>query len=589
MRVNRVQGPKAWETVQYGYLPAGNLKSVDSIAGDVQYQYDAGERLVRIEANGTPYDYEYEPQTGVLSKELGPVLGWTAQHNLMDQPVLVSWSQTGSGAEVDRLAYVYTPHGLVQRVTRKDGRVREYGYDGLDRLVLERHYDVGGTLERDATYAYDLAGNRTETVIDGTTTTYTCGNGNRLNAWTGGSYAFDAAGNVVTRQVGSDAQQLQWNAQYQLTTVLDASGEVEVHMYDVQGRRVWTARGSETNRYVYNGAQVVADVDATGALVRTYVWGPGVDNLLAMSVHQGSVTTTYHTVRDHLGSVLSLVDETGAVVEQYEYDAWGNVLAVKDGAGNPLTSDLGHPTSALGNRYLWQGREYSWKTGLYYFRARWYDPVTGRFISKDPSGIVNGLNEYVALNNNPVNFVDPTGEAAIEAHAYWSGVAVSGQDAGGVLGNLQTAGASVMMSFIDFWGTRALENNASLSGQYSTSDECQGNAWKHGLLAGGQIALSAASAFGGNNAVHPFYRFVGPGSRPGIGAGTWLARGTRGSIPYGNIENAISRLQIPPESQVNAVMRVRNVWWRYIAGPRPASGNPAWGAGGGLEYRIGGF
>jgi hypothetical protein len=98
------------------------------------------------------------------------------------------------------------------------------------------------------------------------------------------------------------------------------------------------------------------------------------------------------------------------------------------------------------------------------------------------------------LNNNPVNFIDPTGEAAIEAHDYWTGVAVSGQDAGGVLGNLQTAGASVMMSFIDFWGTRTLEKNAGLSGQYSANDECQGKAWLYGGLSVGQIGLEAFGA-----------------------------------------------------------------------------------------------
>ena len=56
-------------------------------------------------------------------------------------------------------------------------------------------------------------------------------------------------------------------------------------------------------------------------------------------------------------------------------------------------------------------REYSWKTGLYYFRARWYDPVTGRFLSKDPIGISGGLNQYVFCGNNPLNFTDPLGLA----------------------------------------------------------------------------------------------------------------------------------------------------------------------------------
>ncbi len=65
--------------------------------------------------------------------------------------------------------------------------------------------------------------------------------------------------------------------------------------------------------------------------------------------------------------------------------------------------------SALGNRYLWQGREYSWSTGLYSFRARWYDPLTGRWLSPDPIGISGGLNLYVFCGNSPVNFRDPWG------------------------------------------------------------------------------------------------------------------------------------------------------------------------------------
>lgn len=101
----------------------------------------------------------------------------------------------------------------------------------------------------------------------------------------------------------------------------------------------------------------------------------------------------------------ALADETGNIVESYEYDAWGNVLTVRDGAGNPLTE------SALGNRFLFQGREYSWSTGLYNFRARWYDPETGRWLSNDPIGISGGLNQYVFCANNPVNMTDPDGRA----------------------------------------------------------------------------------------------------------------------------------------------------------------------------------
>jgi len=78
---------------------------------------------------------------------------------------------------------------------------------------------------------------------------------------------------------------------------------------------------------------------------------------------------------------------------------------MKDASGNSITNRQ----SAIGNRYLFQGREYDAATGLYYFRARWYDPDSGRWLSKDPIGIRGGLNQYEFCASNPVNFTDPLG------------------------------------------------------------------------------------------------------------------------------------------------------------------------------------
>ena len=119
-------------------------------------------------------------------------------------------------------------------------------------------------------------------------------------------------------------------------------------------------------------------------------------------------------ITDHLGTVHAVVDENRDIVESYRYDAWGRVLGVYDSDGPPLAE------SAIGNRYLFQGREYSWRTGLYYFRARWYDPVTGRFLSKDPIGIAGGLNQYVACENNPVSYTDPYGLIFMGKFAKWA-------------------------------------------------------------------------------------------------------------------------------------------------------------------------
>ena len=221
------------------------------------------------------------------------------------------------------------------------------------------------------------------------------------------AYGYDSAG-CLTNINGAS---LEWDERYRLTryVVPPLGGSLE-YAYDVLGRRVSRTEippeGGTINmiHFIYNGNQVVADLDGSGNLLRTYVWGTGIDNLLSFTDHVS--TNTYYAIKDHQNTVIALVDETGSVVESYEYSAYGEVLDVKDGAGNSIVNQQ----SAIGNRYTFQGREIDWATGLYYFRARWYDPAAGRWLSKDPIGISGGFNLYVFCGNNPVNYVDPFGE-----------------------------------------------------------------------------------------------------------------------------------------------------------------------------------
>jgi RHS repeat-associated protein len=225
--------------------------------------------------------------------------------------------------------------------------------------------------------------------------------------YTNGAYLYSPAGCVTNiRYLGAGGTQsvgLTWNGQYQLTAVTTNGVAAERNGFDALGRRVWNWDGTTTNYFVYDGQQIIADVNRTGALVRTYVWGPGIDNLLAMTVHTGAVAQTYYAIRDHLGSVQAMVNTNGTIVESYEFDAWGKLLGVFNNNGLPQAQ------SGIGNRYLWQGREYSGNTGLYFFRSRWYDPITGRWLSNDPIGISGGLNQYVFCSDNPVNKRDPLG------------------------------------------------------------------------------------------------------------------------------------------------------------------------------------
>ncbi len=223
------------------------------------------------------------------------------------------------------------------------------------------------------------------------------------------SFGYDSAG-CLTNLNGVS---LALDERYRLTKVdvirpadsnLSTSVEYE---YDVLGHRVSRTtcfqQATNVQHYVYNGNQIVADLAEDGSLLRTYIWGNGIDNLLCFTDH--TTSNTYYAVKDHQNTVLALADEAGTLVESYEYSAYGEVLDVKDASGNSIENRQ----SSIGNRYTFQGREIDWTTGLIYFRARWYDPSSGRWISKDPIGISGGLNLYEFCGSNPVNFIDPGG------------------------------------------------------------------------------------------------------------------------------------------------------------------------------------
>lgn len=210
-------------------------------------------------------------------------------------------------------------------------------------------------------------------------------------------YDYDPAGNLTQR----GDQSFTWDSRYRLTSVTNADTSVVSYDYDVLNRLTSRTDSSGTVHYIYDGHHVIADLDENENLLRTYTYGQGIDAIQSMTAYDAE-TNTYTYLRDHLNSVVGLVDESGSIVESYTYDAYGNTKVF-----NANGEEIGR--SAIGNRYAFQGREIDWETGLYYFRARWYDPDTGRWCSKDPLGIAGGLNLYEAFGNNAVNFIDPMG------------------------------------------------------------------------------------------------------------------------------------------------------------------------------------
>jgi RHS repeat-associated protein len=307
------------------------------------------------------------------------------------------------------LSLEYGPAGAgvaAMSYPKLSGMTGRYHRDLLGRLVsrggtatdsAEFQYDAGGRLAGYGTispvtqalswrpaYSYDLGGNRTDR-------SSTIQAGNRVTAHDGWQFEYDADGNLTRRvKAGVTDQTLVWNAFGQLTSVTTVGSGTVTFTYDGQGRRVRKAGPQGSVDYLYDGSELMAEADAaTGAIQAKYLYLPGVDQPYAME-RDGVM---YRYVLDDLGSVVALA-YGDSVVNRYKYDPWGQAETA---------------TGTVKNSLRFTGRELDAETGLYYVRARYYDPVVGRFISEDPTGLAGGLNLYAYARNSPLNFTDPTG------------------------------------------------------------------------------------------------------------------------------------------------------------------------------------
>ncbi|MDA8064621.1 MAG: DUF2380 domain-containing protein [Thermaerobacter sp.] len=243
----------------------------------------------------------------------------------------------------------------------------------------------------DATYTYDPVGNRLS--ADGVQYTYDAAD--RLTSDGTYTYAYDDSGNVTSRtDIATGAvTSFDWNAQHQLLAVHHPDGATTTYAYDALGRRIGVDAAGQATGYVYDGANIHLEYDG-GSLAAVYTTGLRADSALEMT--RGGQSCYY--LQDGLGSTTALTDAAGSVVNTYRYDAFGNPVS----------------TGTVPNPFTFTGREYDGEDGIYYYRARYYDPGVGRFLSEDP---LPSYNPYPYAADDPVDYVDPSGAQTIDEYA----------------------------------------------------------------------------------------------------------------------------------------------------------------------------
>ena len=206
----------------------------------------------------------------------------------------------------------------------------------------------------------------------------------------------DAAGNVTQAAKPNTPAANQvyvydgWN---RLTQVKETNGTViATYEYDGRGNRIQKTTGATVRDYFHNESSQVVEVRVNNILNQTFVWDLSYVDSPVMTrrdtASDAVLDQSYYFTFDALRNVTSLINASnGNVLERYHYDAYGKVQ-VYNSTWTPLAS------SAYANITTFTGRELDAESGLYYFRARHFDPSLGRFLARDPLGYVDGMNLY---------------------------------------------------------------------------------------------------------------------------------------------------------------------------------------------------
>jgi RHS repeat-associated protein len=388
-RLTKKEYPAIRKSVAYVYDKQGlQTKLIDSESRETRYEYDSLKQLAAVVLpDGARISFDYDIKGRLRFTHYPNGITGSREYDAAGRITAIRY-QDRNKKTVAGWAYRYDAAGNLAEQKDYLGQTTHFRYDPTGQVTEDRRPD------QTIRYGYGPGGNRTRSEENGTVTTYRYDVADRLIQRGPEKLTYDKKGRLIARRSTDGITQYEYDASDRLVKVTTPDGETTSYGYTPSGERVWKKDREGLTHYIYDDLDLIQEIGEGGSTKATYIHGPGLDQPLAM-IRKGR---TYYYHADRLGSIRHLTDDRGAISARYDYDAFGNLRTRNALVPNPFT---------------FTAREFDTSTGLYYYRARYYDSTLGRFLTPDPiaAELDQPLeqNPYLYAMNNPVRFTDPLG------------------------------------------------------------------------------------------------------------------------------------------------------------------------------------